>query len=59
MSDKNKDGMFGSKQNTKKVKLRITEFEVTNVLCKLLRTDNEFTRKLAKFVKKTIGEKTE
>ncbi len=40
------------KKQTKKIKLQLTEFEVTNILCKLMRTDNEYTRKLKKFIKK-------
>jgi hypothetical protein len=56
--DGNKKGLF-SKVDTKKIKLKLSEFEITNLLCKLLRTDNEFTRKLKKFILKVVNEKTD
>jgi len=52
-----KNGIF-NKDEAKKIKLRLTEFEMSNLFCKLLRTKNEFTTKLTKFVEKVIEEKS-
>ena len=57
MSDE-KDGGVLSKAESKKIKMKLSVFEITNILCKILRTDdNEFTRKLDKRIKKAIQEK--
>lgn len=62
------DGIFEDKRDLKRAKkiaqtgdrqkiLKVSEFSIVNIFCKLLRTTNEFSKKLDKRINERIDEK--